>query len=203
MAWFARNIVKTYRPHVPWTQLAIADLAVQELGKTRSFWSYTLESCSKTLSWLSQHTIVQLQLDPVLVLSIFMGGLIFAVWRLRKKFPALLIIYGTGYIFFLVSYLVLSKQTMEIDQRYMMIFYMYLLLLFVIGAHREFGNFKRHINNPFLRKFFYLTCALAFVLWFGFSIKRTGVWALETMKHGADKTDGPAWGYVNTRQWFP
>ena len=213
LVWFARNIIKTYRPNVPWARLAVADLAEPEGGVPRTWWDYTLEACDKTMQWLSQYFSYSLRVEPVYILGLFLFGLGFAIFYYQKnisflrkepshQLPYLLILHGAFYLFFLISYLCLAEQTMPIDQRYMMIFYMYLVGLLVIGVHWQLRSLRQVVANRTVRGFFYVLCAFAFILWLGLSVNRTRLWAKETRIHGADNTNGLAWLYVNSRHWF-
>ena len=212
-AWLARNVVQTYRPGASLSQLAFGDLAQPE-AHPRSFWSYLVESGDRTLEWLSHNFIFEFPRYGVAVPLVLFAGALFTLWFCRKnagalerepakKFPAMLVIYALCYLLFLVVFHSQAKQSMPLDQRYMAIFYMYPILLFVIWAHREWNYVRQNVRSRGKRALFYLVCLSALALWLGYAAGRAAAWTRETRLRGADKTDGVSWKYIDRRHWFP
>ena len=92
---------------------------------------------------------------------------------------------------------------MPLDQRYMMIFYVYLSMFFVIWAHREFYFVRGQIKSRSVKILFYGLFGISLVLWTGYSLERAFVWSRETLWRGADRSDGLTWKFIDRRHWFP
>jgi hypothetical protein len=213
-AWIIRNIIRLHRPGASLAEMAFGDLGTPKIGKLVTVRDYFHQSAAQTVQWISDFTGLQVRLGPesclafILAVSIFAAGFFYLKKKHGRVLPnwstgaAVLSIYAVTYFVFLIAYLRVSEQRINMDIRYLFFFFNYLAMIAFLFLS-EFSRKVMQRGSRLWQIMIFFLALVVFSVWLWGSVSRLERWANQIRAQGADNTRNFSWFFVNTRHWLP
>ena len=138
VAWLIRNIIRLWRPGASLSEMAFADLASASAGMPISVFGYIQLSASGMMQWLSEYAFWRLELSPNIFFVCFLAIVVavaafFCIERrtgrtsLNCARPAAIVsTYSLAYMTFLIGHMVIPKNFMTMDARFLIYLFTYI-----------------------------------------------------------------------------